>query len=130
MSRNLRSSGRRSHARIHQGIAQLLADRVRAFRQGLSEAGYFEAVLTSYFSLRRPKRLAAGVGGRSGPPPVAVIATGGAAATLAAKAATATIPIVAVEAMIRNRGIWQASTLAASSRRAAAASDAADEVIE
>jgi ABC-type uncharacterized transport system substrate-binding protein len=81
---------------------QLLADRVRAFRQGLNEAGYFEGRSVNFIFLfahgqNELPALAAYLVHRQ----VAVIATGGAAATLAAElaaeAATATIPIVSSE---------------------------------
>src|SRR5262249_1006152 len=82
---------------INAGVANASANRVAAFRKGLSEAGYAEGqnVMMEYHWLeghygRLPAVLADLVRRR-----VAVIATPGSTeATLAAKAATATIPIV------------------------------------
>src|SRR5208282_3625377 len=82
---------------VHAGSADASADRLRAFRKGLSEAGYVEGqnVTVEYHWLegqfdRLPALMADLVGRR-----VTVIATPGSnLATLAAKAATATIPIV------------------------------------
>jgi putative tryptophan/tyrosine transport system substrate-binding protein len=82
---------------VNGGSADSSADRVRAFRQGLSEAGYVEGrnVTVEYHWLegkydRLPALMAELVRRR-----VAVIATpGNNAASFAAKAATATIPIV------------------------------------
>jgi putative ABC transport system substrate-binding protein len=77
------------------------ADRVRAFRQGLKEAGFVEGenVASEYRwaenQIDRLPALAAELVGRR----VAVfVTTGGAAAAFAAKAATTTIPIVFVTA--------------------------------
>src|SRR5262249_18954688 len=82
---------------INLGVADASANRVAAFRKGLSKAGYAEGqnVIVEYHWLeghyeRLPAVLAELVRRR-----VAVIATPGATeATLAAKTATATIPIV------------------------------------
>ena len=82
---------------INLGVADASANRVAAFRKGLSEAGYAEGqnVLVEYHWLeghyeRLPAVLADLVRRR-----VAVIATPGSTeAALAAKTATATIPIV------------------------------------
>src|SRR5262249_50623979 len=82
---------------INLGVADPSANRVAAFRKGLSEAGYAEGqnVLVEYHWLeghyeRLPAVLADLVRRR-----VAVITTSGSAeAALAAKTATATIPIV------------------------------------
>jgi putative tryptophan/tyrosine transport system substrate-binding protein len=78
------------------GSADAFADRARAFRKGLSETGYIEDqnVTVEYHWLegqydRLPALMADLVRRR-----VAVIATPDNVATLAAKAATATIPIV------------------------------------
>src|SRR5215469_11118313 len=82
---------------INAGTADASTGRIAAFRKGLSEAGYAEGqnVMVEYHWLeghydRLPAVLADLVRRR-----VAVIATPGATeATLAAKTATATIPIV------------------------------------
>jgi putative ABC transport system substrate-binding protein len=82
---------------LNSGSADLGADRVRAFRKELGETAYFDGqnVTVEYHWLEgrydRLPALAADLVRRR----VAVIATpGGNAAALAAKAATATIPIV------------------------------------
>jgi putative ABC transport system substrate-binding protein len=82
---------------VNGGSADAIADRVRAFRKGLGEAGYVEGqnLTVEYHWLdgqydRLPALMADLVGRR-----VAVIATPGTTpAAIAAKAATATIPIV------------------------------------
>jgi len=82
---------------LHPASPDTYADRLRAFRQGLREAGFVEgesAVIEYRWAENRFDRLpelAAELVRR----PVAVIVTsGGSASALAAKAATATIPIV------------------------------------
>jgi putative ABC transport system substrate-binding protein len=81
---------------VNAGSADALNDRMRAFRKGLSEAGYIEGqnVIVEYHWLegqldRLPSLMADLVGRR-----MVVIAAWGAQTALAAKAATQTIPIV------------------------------------
>jgi putative tryptophan/tyrosine transport system substrate-binding protein len=83
---------------LNSGSPDADGDRVRAFRQGLSETGYVEGrnVTIEYLwaddhNDRLPS-MAADLARRG----VKVIVTGGTPATLAAKAATTTIPIVFV----------------------------------
>src|SRR6516225_5569569 len=84
---------------LHPASADTFADRLRAFRQGLKETGHVEGVnVTIEYrwaenELDRLPALAAELVGRRVDVIVTPVST---AATLAAKAATATIPIVFV----------------------------------
>jgi putative ABC transport system substrate-binding protein len=82
---------------LHAASADTFADRLRAFRQGLTETGYVEGanVAIEYRwaenQLYKLPALAAELVRRQ---VTMIVAAGGAVATLAAKAATTTIPIV------------------------------------
>jgi putative tryptophan/tyrosine transport system substrate-binding protein len=82
---------------LNSGSADAYPDRVVAFRQGLSDIGYFEGqnVIVDYrWGLGQYDRLP-GLAAELVRQPVAVlVSTGGEPAALAAKAATSTIPIV------------------------------------
>jgi putative ABC transport system substrate-binding protein len=80
---------------VHSQLADTYGDRLRAFRQGLADAGYVEGrnVAVQYHSAEgQPARLRTVVADLVRLP-VAVI-VGNTVAALAAKAATTTIPVV------------------------------------
>jgi putative tryptophan/tyrosine transport system substrate-binding protein len=109
---------------IDGGAADVSADRVRAFRKGLGETGYVEGqnVTVEYHWLdgqfdRLPTLMAELVRRR-----LAVIATPGNTPTLAAKAATTTIPIVFGVGEDPNLVLLGASPGRAATRRASISS--------
>src|SRR5215212_1762156 len=74
-----------------------LADRLRAFRQGLKDTDHVEGenVIIEYrWAENRPDRLPALAAELTGVPAAVIVASGGPAVASAAKAATPTIPII------------------------------------
>ena len=82
---------------LHPGSSDTYADRLRAFRQGLREAGFVEGenvVIEFRWAENRSDRLAELAGELTRRPVAVIVTSGGTIPALAAKAATATIPIV------------------------------------
>jgi len=82
---------------LHPASADTYADRLRAFRQGLKEAGFVEgenAVIEYRWAENRLDRLPELAAELVRRPVALIVTSGGTAPALAAKAATATIPIV------------------------------------
>jgi putative tryptophan/tyrosine transport system substrate-binding protein len=82
---------------LHPGSSDTYADRLRAFRQGLREAGFVEGedvVIEFRWAENRSDRLAELASELARRPVTLIVTSGGTAPALAAKAASATIPIV------------------------------------
>jgi putative tryptophan/tyrosine transport system substrate-binding protein len=82
---------------LHPASPDTYADRLRAFRQGLKEAGFIEGenVVVEYrWAENQSDRLSSLAAELVRRPVAVVVTSGGTASALAAKAATSTIPIV------------------------------------
>ena len=82
---------------LHPGSSDAYADRLRAFRQGLREAGFVEGedvVIEFRWAENRSDRLAELASELARRPVTVIVTSGGTVPALAAKAASATIPIV------------------------------------
>ena len=82
---------------LHPGSSDTYADRLRAFRQGLREAGFVEGedvVIEFRWAENRSDRLAELASELARRPVTVIVTSGGTVPALAAKAASATIPIV------------------------------------
>jgi ABC-type uncharacterized transport system substrate-binding protein len=82
---------------LHPASPDTYADRLRAFRQGLKEAGFVEgenAVIEYRWAENQFDRLSSLAAELARRPVAVIVTSGGTAPALAAKAATATIPIV------------------------------------
>ena len=82
---------------LHPGSPDTYADRLRAFRQGLREAGFVDgenAAIEFRWAENRSDRLAELAGELARRPVAVIVTSGGTVSALAAKAATTTVPIV------------------------------------
>jgi putative tryptophan/tyrosine transport system substrate-binding protein len=82
---------------LHPGSSDTYADRLRAFRQGLREAGFVEGedvVIEFRWAENRSDRLTELASELARRPVTVIVTSGGTVPALAAKAASATIPIV------------------------------------
>jgi putative ABC transport system substrate-binding protein len=82
---------------LHPGSPDTYADRLRAFRQGLREAGFVEgenASIEFRWAENRSDRLAELADELARRPVAVIVTSGGIVSALAAKAATTTVPIV------------------------------------